>query len=720
MKTLTIIYLALCSSVIAADTASTQIDQLIGKQLAAQNLKPNAPASDSEFLRRTFLSIAGRIPTADEAKTFLDNTSSSKRTELISTLLNSDGYVSNTFNYWADILRTQSRLQGIRGNAGDPYIVHIKESIKNNTPYDKFVQGLLTASGDTWSKEDGASGFYRRDKGMPLDHMALTMQTFMGTQMACAQCHDHPFDDWTQKEFFQMAAFTSMPQPGRANMGSGMMKMMADTYSEKDKAMRRLLPRIRNRDDPNGRFVGLYLRNVVGYGVPDAGIGVVKLPSDYQYEDAKPGSMVAAETVIGAKVTYNPREASRTKDAPNSREVFADWMVSPENPRFTTVIANRLWKSVTGVGLIEPADDIRSETKASNPELMKFLEQQMIALKYDQKAFLSMLYNTKTYQRKATTTDIDFSKPYYYPGPILQRMSAEQIWDSLLTLKLDDVDAYKNPHNQGPYAEFEKLDAMNADEIIVFVDEVLAELKGKQANPGNIYSTVSKALGAENSYESNSSVAMSIASKLEPEQRKLFAQHGEKLRDLFMKARSAREAGDMEEFRTLSEESMHLRKKIGITPDMMRDAMQKNRKKGGPQNSPRTRDNGNPFARASELPSPAPPGHFLREFGSSDRESIQNANKEATTPQALQLLNGAVDRTLLNDSSSRILTEVNAIGPNAVKKVDHIFLAIYSRLPTPAESEELVAFARADVGDRSPYRDIIWALLNSHEFLFIQ
>jgi hypothetical protein len=152
----------------------------------------------------------------------------------------------------------------------------------------------------------------------------------------------------------------------------------------------------------------------------------VTLPHDYKYPDAKPKSPVAAATMMGQSVECPP-------DA-NGPEAYAKWMTSPENPRFTNVIANRLWKKVFGMGLIEPVDELMDNTEAVNPELMKHLEKLMISVGYDMKAYLRVLYNTAAYQRSVTRDEVIAGVPYHFTGPVLRRMSAEQMWDSFVAL----------------------------------------------------------------------------------------------------------------------------------------------------------------------------------------------------------------------------------------------------------------------------------------------
>ena len=189
-------------------TFVNSIDQKIERRLKSYRQRPNKDISDEAFLRRAYLKIIGRIPTMEETEAFMSNRGSKGRKLLIDKLLNSEGYAHNWFIYWADILRATTRIVGGNGNDGIPFIMHLKETIAENKPYDMWVHDMLAATGPLWERGNGAAGYYYRDAGMGLDSMSNTVRVFLGTSLECAQCHDHPFDRWTQKQFFEMAAYT--------------------------------------------------------------------------------------------------------------------------------------------------------------------------------------------------------------------------------------------------------------------------------------------------------------------------------------------------------------------------------------------------------------------------------------------------------------------------------------------------------------------------------
>ena len=196
------------SAPVSSDEAAAKIDQLIAAKLVENKLTPNPVTPDDVFVRRLYLDLTGRIPTKRETLNFLESNDPDKRAALVDSLIGSDGYVSHFYNYFSNLLRTRTSISGNGQSvgAGHAYEGWIKDAIRGNKPYDDFVRELVTASGASW--ENPATGYYLRDYGMPLDNLAITTQVFLGTQIVCAQCHDHPFDSWTQMDYYHLSAFT--------------------------------------------------------------------------------------------------------------------------------------------------------------------------------------------------------------------------------------------------------------------------------------------------------------------------------------------------------------------------------------------------------------------------------------------------------------------------------------------------------------------------------
>jgi hypothetical protein len=183
--------------------SAAKIDEIVEAALKKGNVNPNEPTTDEQFVRRAYLDIVGTIPTSKQADSFIRSTNPNKRVNLVDQLLNRAGYGSQMYNWMADMLRLVDRVDGFTYIR--PYSDWVKESIRDNAPWNEMVHDMLTAEGQVW--DNPAAGFYVRDQGMPLDNLNNSIRMFLGTRIGCAQCHDHPFDRWTQKEFYQLAAF---------------------------------------------------------------------------------------------------------------------------------------------------------------------------------------------------------------------------------------------------------------------------------------------------------------------------------------------------------------------------------------------------------------------------------------------------------------------------------------------------------------------------------
>ncbi|HYF36294.1 MAG TPA: DUF1549 domain-containing protein, partial [Prosthecobacter sp.] len=404
----------------------------------------NPLASDEQFVRRVYLDIAGRIPNYEETMAFLKDSDPAKRATLIDMLLDSEGYKSHMFNYLAEMLRVKDRFEAdnVRGT---PYINWLKEQVGKNEKWDKMVYAMMTATGKMWNdgtgKENGAAGYLLRDSGMPLDNLANTLTVFLGTDVACAQCHDHPFADWTQKQFYEMASFfgatTTRLQPRDLANGNPQMRLMPEIEKKIETAgldIRRLRNGIQNYISANQA------------SIKDRDMNPMKLPHDYKYKDGKPGDPVAPKFITWSpQDKSNPAYKQSKKNEEKLRTSFANWMTHPQNPRFAMTIANRMWKRAFGAGIAEPVTNIDDPAQSVNPELLKHLASEMVRVNFDLKQFMRIIYNTRTYQAEATTEHIAMGERYFFQGPMLRRMTAEQAWDSYMTLVLGQPDSYKAP-----------------------------------------------------------------------------------------------------------------------------------------------------------------------------------------------------------------------------------------------------------------------------------
>ena len=395
--------------------AAARLDESINNALKKSGVAPNAPTADAQFVRRLYLDTVGRIPTQEESQSFLTDTAPGKRAGLINTLLNSPGYTMHMYNWLADMLRVKDDYG--KGAKAFLYEDWLKDQIAMNRPWDLMVRDMLTADGKL--NENGAAGFLLRDAQMPLDGVSNMLTTFLAADVSCAQCHDHPFAEWTQKDFYGMAAFFG------ASDG-----FHEDTY-RKIRQLAKSAPQLNK-----GAVNQLLTSNA--YDLVDLPKQHLKFPADYKYDNAKPSEQVKPE-LIRWNDASNLNPAYKVDDVKPSqlRNEFAEWMTHPENPRFAAAIANRIWKKVFGIAVQEPVSDLDDPSGASNPELLQHIATYMKQAKFDLREFQRILFNTAAYQRQASEAPGD-PKTYRFPGPILRRMSAEQAWDSIVTLAAGD------------------------------------------------------------------------------------------------------------------------------------------------------------------------------------------------------------------------------------------------------------------------------------------
>ena len=421
------------------EASARQIDGLLAKQLKANGFSSfNEPLPDDLFVRRVYLDIAGRIPTREEFLKFAESGREDKRQALIDDLLLSPGYASNLFNYFADMYRLHASdfNNGVRM---DPYMQWWRDQLKSNRPYDEMVVDMITAEGNVG--QNPAAGFILRDTGMEFDAFSNFGQVMLGIDISCAQCHDHPFDEWTQGDFYQMAAFFGNTQRSIRRYGGGMMSgavtMMPNApedwqqqfqewaYSEKGVAP--------PPDNTSNRF--RFFVSALGWNVTDNETLETVLPHDFIGSGGKPNEVANPRTLIGAAA----KKGGKTR-----REAVAEWLTAPENPRFALVIANRMWERAFGRALVGPVSDFSDGmiARASQPEVLKFVTREMQRVDYDLREFMRILFNTRAYQSLATAEEPDWADAYYFQGPVLRRMRAEQAWDSMMVLangaKIDD------------------------------------------------------------------------------------------------------------------------------------------------------------------------------------------------------------------------------------------------------------------------------------------
>lgn len=601
---------------------------------------------DSTFVRRAYLKIIGRIPTPKEAKLFISYSQPNKRQALVSYLISSDGYVSHSFNYWADLLRLQTTLR----ESGLGWHLWLRDSIIKNQPYDQFVADMITAEGHI--TENPATGYLLRDRGMLLDNVSNTARIFLGQQIGCAQCHDHPFDDITQREYYQFSAFFGGISYNHKQSSEKLHSAMKLKNNRKAKGAEN-----KKLNKAERRKLNYTLRPLRTNAITETPTNSLRLPKDYKYRDAKPRDIVKPAALFPPRVNNVNNE--------NRREKVKKWLTSKENEYFTKTLANRLWARVFGRGLIHPLDDLTNQSDTAHPEVLKVLEQITRDYDYDIRSILHVLYSSELFQRQ-TNTLTSTEQPYIFSAPLLERMSAEQLYDSLTTIEFGKLD---NIHNENLETKW------NA-----FVDYIKSFDK---ISPKELIKK------ADTSNKSDSKI-------------KKIHQEAKTLR---LQAKKLREQKKFAEA-----------KKLQLRAQNLNSQQQKLRNKNkalsmqniGSKTKPKQR------LRSSEYPTPFSGKHLIRRFGGSDRSTPSSSKSYASIPQALTMLNGEIARISMNKKSSLNKNLAKISSPS--ERLEHLFLSIYSTLPTEKEQQEFQKITE----DESSYKALIRAMLSTNRFLFIQ
>ena len=352
------------------------IDDLVLNHLRALHIPPSPQATDSEFIRRAYLDAAGILPTTSEVETFLRDPSPDKRTRLINDLLKRPEFVDYWAYKWSDLLLVSS--SHLSNDEMWSYYRWIRSSVASDKPWNEFVTEIITANGNTLS--NGAANYWviHRD---PLDISENMAQAFMGINISCAHCHNHPLAKWTQKDYYGMA---------------------------------NLFARVRLKTFSDSGFrpgIGPIFNNVTVYSAPT-------------------GEFMDDRLMI--PLPPKPLDAAAlSADIPgDTRVYFAKWLTSEENPFFARNIVNREWRNFMGRGLIEPVDDLRDTNPATNEELLDELVKDFIAHHYDIDYLIRTIMESAAYQTSSRPLKGNAGDDKYCSHYLIRRLPAEVLLDA--------------------------------------------------------------------------------------------------------------------------------------------------------------------------------------------------------------------------------------------------------------------------------------------------
>ncbi|HKX00490.1 MAG TPA: DUF1549 and DUF1553 domain-containing protein [Bryobacteraceae bacterium] len=348
------------------------IDELLDAKLKRLKIQPSEPVDDAEFLRRVSLDLTGLPPTPEEIKAFVgDKTGDrTKRSRAVDRLIAQPEYVDHWTLKWGDLLQVSRRYLGDKGMW--EFREWIRDSIASNKPYDKFVYELLTARGSSY--ENPAANFFRVTRS-PKVSMEKTTQLFMGVRLVCTQCHDHPFEKWTQNQYYEMTAFF-----GSVGLKPGFQSGDEIVYDKRE---------------------------------------------DFEIKHPKTGRVVNPKYLV-ASLGAPPIPSN-----PERREALVEWLTSKDNPFFARAIANRIWSYFLGRGIIEPVDDIRASNPPVNEPLLEALTKDLTDHDFDLRYLMKTIVNSRAYQASIHTNVWNDDDKVNFSHAMPRRLSAEELMDAL-------------------------------------------------------------------------------------------------------------------------------------------------------------------------------------------------------------------------------------------------------------------------------------------------
>jgi hypothetical protein len=349
------------------------IDEHIIAKLRELNVRASPRTDDAAFLRRATLQIAGRVPTIAETRAFLSEIDPSKYDQLVDRLLQSGASADHFAQKWADILRNKRRRQNDRKAGTLAFHRWIRNAIASNMPYDEFVRGIITASGSP--DVHPPSQWYAEVRYLE-SYVDDTAEVFLGVRIGCARCHNHPFEKFTQDDYYGLAAFFA--RVGRKG-GQGIQERRA---------------------------------NEVIYVQPT---GEVRHP------------------VTGRVVSPHGLDAPPQTVAPydDPRAHLVDWMTQPDNPYFARAFVNRMWAHFFGRGLVEPLDDLRVTNPASNEPLLDALAAEFVKSRYDMRRIVRLIVSSSTYRLSSSSNEDNLDEGQFHSRFYPQRLTAETLLDAL-------------------------------------------------------------------------------------------------------------------------------------------------------------------------------------------------------------------------------------------------------------------------------------------------
>ncbi len=708
---------SMASSVMAAEPQilpPSEVASRIDAALAAENQGIDvvvAPTvDDAGFLRRASVDLIGRIPTADEYDEFFAWPESERRSRLVERLIADERFADRWTVFMADLLRIRSNADG-----GAQLLAYVHQAMAENVPYDELCRRLISANGKPGATPE--VGFILGDNADPMALAGTASQVFMGIRIACAECHDHPFDVWTREQFYGFAAFF-----GKTRRVESQLTGLVYTTEMQQTAILWPPADLARNGEPRAPMTPAFPFATVGENETPEYIARLEALRDARRRQAeKPEGPslddLLAEADSRAKKTINGQSkelfdvASEAKKERSKIDVkgdlyrtselrikLAELITSPRNRYFARSFTNRVWKELTGRGFVDPVDDFSEANPPSHPQTLDILADEFVASGYDIRHLIASILSTEAYQRGRLVNvapDVREASEAAFASAPVRRMIAETLYDSIV--QAGHLFDYKYPAgaNTKTVTQLVRVavpreGASEGDTPEGASPQALASI-GQGSGPGMNQGAMGKPM-VVGGYDLETAIELDFDAALS----------------------QSDDAPKIDQMRVMSNEELEAMR-------MMQRPTGNARVRYVERYMERTIDDNPKFVSATRMPTPAPPAHFLRVFGQPARVDLGDHRDDlASMRQALMMLNGKLTHEASRVGEFEPIYPLIA-GPQADIKaaVRMAYLEILTRVPTAeelAEAQEIVASA---ANPREGMADLRWVLFNCHEFRFV-
>ena len=683
--------------------AAARVEQILNKENQGKNdLVTAKPISDLAFLRKATIDLVGRIPTHAEINEYRKWPAPSRRLNLVDKLALDPRFTERWTVFFADMLRIRSSATG-----GNQMLAYVRKAIADAMPYDEMVHEFISANGRLGSNP--AVGFVLGDDVDPMALAGATAQVFLGVRLQCAECHDHPFDDWKQKEFYEFAGFF-----GKTKRVEN--RFAGSVYTTEDHRMSVEWPPEREQPDS---------REPVQAKFPFELVNFSQKPQYIARLEEKRAGRRAAETrgktgspaiddllnidtlrektdgLSAADLLLETRKESAALKVKNDlyrpselRAKLAGLITDPRNPYFARAFTNRIWAELVGRGFVEPLDNFSDYNSIANPQTLNYLSREFIASGYDLRTLIKTIVLSAPYSRgqldATATAQQGIASQSSFTATRMRRMLSEVLFDSIISAGHLGKKKWPAGANLRTVSR----------QVRVPIEDQTAGTQPEQVPQPKVNT---KAMARE-------MVARTIAAGYDLE-KGIGLDFDEILR------KAADEKNGIGEMKMLSDAQIEAGKKAAMMQQQQAPAPMRYRIETIEEKI----DDNPSFESTMRMASPAAPAHFLRVFGQPSREGLGEFRDESPSlRQSLMMLNGKASH-----EAARVgpLEPIHAILQQAngdyTATIRYAYLEILTREPSIKETAEAKALIASANATTEGVADLRWALLNCHEFRFL-